>query len=147
VKKIPFIPILVVLVIVLGYFFINFTSLYNSFSPKINYKTQAKTCDLHKGSCKISLGNGQIISLEIFPKNIPLMKTLKFKITSTKELKSLPILKIYATNMFMGEFKLKFKKIKDKIYQANIILPTCSVGGMKWNADMKASPFGARFQF
>ncbi len=146
-KKIPFIPILIILVIVLGYFFINFTSLYNSFSPKIDYKTQAKTCDLHKGSCEISLGKGQKISLEIFPKNIPLMKTLRFKITSTKELKNLPTLKIYATNMFMGEFKLKFKKIKDKIYQAKVILPTCSVGGMKWNADIKVSSLGARFQF
>ncbi len=143
-----FLQIFVVLAIVCGYFFIDFNKIYNEYFKKdVIYSLQDKNCDLHKSSCKITLPNNQSFELEVFPKDIPLMQNLRFQIkTSQKDLENLS-LNIYATNMFMGDFFLKFKSLGDGIYEAKGTLPTCPVGGMKWNADLNTGKYGARFQF
>jgi hypothetical protein len=53
--------------------------------------------------------------------------------------------------MMMGTYELEFKNNGNGNYTTVGTLPTCPVGGMKWNADVQISKFskiiGARFQF
>ena len=57
----------------------------------------------------------------------------------------------YATNMFMGEFEYKLKHLKKGRYELKTILPTCPVGKMSWNIDIKTKTNNkitlARYQF
>lgn len=147
-NKTVFSSILIIILIVGGYFFIDFNFLYNKyFKTQIEYISQNKNCDLHKSACEITSKDTQKFTLEVFPKEIPLMKPLTFKLTTSKEYDNLS-LNIYSTNMFMGEFDLKFKKIGQNSYEAQGTLPTCSVGNMKWNADLKTTKKdGVRFTF
>lgn len=141
----------IVLLLVIIYFSIDFNALYQSFKPETKFITQNKNCDLHKSSCKITIQDGTSFELSITPKEIPLMQTLNFSIKSNKiDLKDL-YLNIYATNMFMGEFNLPLENLGNGRYKASGILPTCPVGNMEWNAEIRieniTNPIGARFQF
>ena len=139
------------LAIVGGYFSIDFNALYQSFKGEAKFITQNKECDLHEKSCKITIQDGTRFELEIYPKTIPLMKPLKFVIKSSDpDIKDLH-LNIYATNMFMGDFNLPLKNKGNGMYEALGTLPTCPVGDMEWNADIRIEKLnetiGARFQF
>ncbi|WP_419770334.1 MAG: hypothetical protein ACNI3C_00635 [Candidatus Marinarcus sp.] len=141
----------IVVAIVAGYFLIDFNSLYNSFRGEGEFTLQNKECSLKESPCSVQLPDGTQFELEIFPKDIPLMKPLTFKLkSSNKELTDLK-LRIYATNMMMGTFELTFINNGNGEYSTNGVLPTCPVGGMKWNADVELSKFnkivGARYQF
>ncbi len=140
-----------VLLIVLGYFLIDFNGIYQSLKGEVKYITQNEQCDLHKSSCTIEIQDGTIFTLSIEPKSIPLMKPLTFSIKSNKDNLENLTLNIYATNMFMGEFYLPIKNLGNGKYQAIGTLPTCPVGDMQWNADIKIEKatenIGARFQF
>ena len=110
-----------------------------------------KNCDLHKGPCSIVIANGESLSLEIFPKHIPLMKTLHFKVHSSNQSLDKMHLKIYSRNMFMGSFDFVLKNTGKGYYETKGIIPTCMVGKMQWNADLeildKNKLIGARYQF
>jgi hypothetical protein len=141
----------IVLFIVVGYFLIDFSSLYQSFKGEAKFITQDFSCNLHKTPCSIKMQDGTSFELEINPKTIPLMQSLTFLIKSNNEnLKDL-YLNIYATNMFMGDFNLPIKNLGNGNYEAIGTLPTCPVGDMKWNADIRIEKLnetiGARFQF
>jgi len=145
------IAISIIAVIVVSYFMIDFNALYQSFKGEAQFVTQNKKCDLHKTSCEIKLQNGTTFELEVTPKTIPLMEELTFSIKSNNpNLENLK-LNIYATNMFMGEFNLPIKNLGDGNYKAVGTLPTCPVGDMQWNADIRIEKLdktiGARFQF
>jgi len=137
--------------IVAGYFLIDFNAVYQSLKGEAKFVIQNKKCDLGKTSCSITIQDGTSFKLEIEPKTIPLMEPLKFSIKSNNpNLKDL-YLNIYATNMFMGDFKLPIKNLGDGNYEALGTLPTCPVGDMEWNADIRVEKLnetiGARFQF
>jgi hypothetical protein len=141
----------IVLFIVVGYFLIDFSSLYQSFKGEAQFITQDSSCDLHQSSCTVKIQDGTTFELEINPKSIPLMQSIKFEIKSNKaDLKDL-YLNIYATNMFMGDFNLPIKNLGNGNYEAIGTLPTCPVGNMIWNADIRIEKInktiGARFQF
>jgi len=143
--------IAIVSVVVIGYFLIDFNTLYQSFKGEAQFITQEKTCDLHNSSCKIKIQDDTTFELEITPKTIPLMEELRFSIKSNNQnLKNLK-LNIYATNMFMGEFNLPIKNLGNGNYEAVGILPTCPTGDMLWNAEIRVEQIdkiiGARFQF
>lgn len=145
-KKSFFLQVFLILIIVLTYFTLDFNKVFNLFKKK-NELVTLKDCDLHEGPCSIQIQDGRIFTLEIFPKTIPLMKELTFKITSSdKSIKKLD-LKIYSQNMFMGEFNLAGKKTKDGIFEIKSFLPTCPVGKMIWNADLNIDSIGAKFIF
>ena len=79
------------------------------------------------------------------------MEEIKFSIKSNKnDLENLN-LNIYATNMFMGDLNLPIKNLGNGNYEAKGILPTCPVGDMQWNAEIRIEKInktiGARFQF
>ncbi|RBQ28153.1 hypothetical protein [Aliarcobacter vitoriensis] len=144
-------PLVAIFTIVIGYFFIDFNLVYQSFKGDVNYVVQDKGCDLHKSSCEIVIQDGTKFVLSIEPKNIPLMEPLTFSIKSNKDNLENLTLNIYATNMFMGEFNLPIKNLGNGNYEAIGTLPTCPVGKMQWNADIKVvqttQDIGARFQF
>ena len=149
--KSAILQVVVVLFIVVGYFLIDFSSLYQSFKGEAQFITQDSNCDLHQSSCIVKIQDGTTFELSINPKSIPLMQALKFEIKSNnKELKDLH-LNIYATNMFMGDFNLPIKNLGNGKYEAIGTLPTCPVGNMIWNADIRVEKInktiGARFQF
>lgn len=150
-NKTLIIQIVVILTIVLGYFFIDFNKLYNSLRGEVKYSVQSSNCDLHKTACEVITTDGTKFELEVFPKNIPLMQTLTFKLKSTNQNLNNPKISIYATNMFMGQFDLQFKNMGNGLYEAQGILPTCPIGNMQWNADIEINKIneriGARFQF
>lgn len=145
------IKISVVIALVAGYFLIDFNSIYKKIKPENSFITQSSDCNLHKKECRVVVDENSSFTLEIFPKPIPLMKKLRFQIKSEdKSIENLTI-KVYTTNMFMGEFSHKLKKIEDGVFEAYVTLPSCKVGNMKWNVDLEKSGFskstGARFQF
>ena len=145
------IPIAIVFVIVIGYFFIDFNTLYQSFKGKAQFVTQESSCDLHKSSCKITIQDGTTFELEVSPKTIPLMEQLTFSMKSNDAKLENLNLNIYATNMFMGDFNLPIKNLGNGNYEAVGTLPTCPVGDMLWNAEIRIEKLdktiGARFQF
>ena len=141
----------VVFLIVLGYFLVDFNSLYQSFKGEAEFITQEKNCYLNKSSCKIEIQDGTTFELEISPKIIPLMQEIKFSIKSNKtDLKNLN-LNIYASNMFMGDLNLPLKNLGNGNYEASGILPSCPPGDMLWHAEIRVEKFdktiGAQFQF
>lgn len=144
-------PVLGILAIVLGYFLIDFNALHQSLKGEAKFVIQDKNCDLKKSSCLIKVQDGTTFELDLDPKTIPLMKAIKFKVKSNNhELKDL-YLNIYATNMMMGELNTPLKNLGNGNYESIVTLPTCIVGGMKWNADIRIEKLnetiGARFQF
>jgi len=143
--------IFIVAAIVGGYFFVDFNSMFNDARGEVKFVSQNDNCDLHKGPCKISLEDGTSFNLEVFPKDIPLMKSVKFKIISENYTQEDISLDVYAKNMNMGSQNIKLKKIKDNEYESNVILPTCIRGNMKWNADIildrLSHRVGAKFKF
>jgi len=145
------IQVIVIASIVGAYFLIDFNKVYNSFRGEVQYVTQNIDCDLHKGPCEVKTTDGTKFTLEVFPKEIPLMENLKFKLTSSNDKLENLNLNIYATNMFMGYFNLKFENLGNGLYEAKGTLPTCPVGNMQWNADIELDKItqrtGARFQF
>lgn len=150
-NKTLIVQIVGITVIVAGYFLIDFNKVYDYFKGEVEYTVQNSNCNLHESECKIVLDNGKEFTLEVFPKDIPLMQNLKFKLKSNDENLENISLNIYATNMFMGYFDLKFKNLGNGLYEATGTLPTCPVGNMKWNADISLEKMnervGARFQF
>lgn len=145
------IAISIIAIIVVGYFMIDFNGIYQSFKGEAQFITQNKQCDLHQSSCKIKIQDGTTFALEVNPKTIPLMEELTFSIKSNNPNLENLILNIYATNMFMGDFNLPIKNLGDGNYEAIGTLPTCPVGDMLWNADIRVEKMnktiGARFQF
>ncbi len=150
-KKALLIQICIVIIIVAGYFFIDFNAIYNSLRGSGGFISQKKDCSLREGPCEVTIQDGTKFSLEIFPKDLPLMKPLKFKVTSSQKNRKDLKLKIYATNMMMGEYILPLKEKKDGTYETIGTLPTCPVGFMKWNVDIEIpkinKTIGAKFEF
>ena len=142
---------IVILAIVSGYFFLDFNKLYQSFKGEAKFVIQDKNCDLHKSTCLIKIQDGTSFELSVEPKTIPLMESLEFSIKSDNPNLENLHLNIYATNMFMGEFNLPIKNLGNGNYKAIGTLPTCPVGDMQWNADIRVEKIdktiGARFQF
>jgi len=150
-KQSALLPIISVLCIVIGYFFIDFNGLYQSIKGEAQFISQDKKCDLHESSCRILTQDGTSFELEILPKTIPLMKEITFSIKSNNpNLENLK-LNIYAINMFMGDLNLAINNLGNGNYEAIGTLPSCPVGNMIWNAEIRieklSKTIGARFQF
>jgi hypothetical protein len=129
-----------------GYFLIDSADIYKFIAGDIKFYEMNKDCDLHKTSCSVEVPNFGKITFDITPKDIPLMKELTFKVTSSVDVDEFDM-NIFATNMNMGYHQFKLKKIADKTYEAKGILPTCVVGGMIWRAEVINGRKGAVFIF
>jgi hypothetical protein len=119
------------------FIFVDMKDIYKFFVGDTVFYTQEAKCDLHVKACKAYFPKNEVMSFEVFPKNIPLMKTLTFRVKTTKNLRPKEFdLHIYATNMNMGYHSFTLKKISQDTYEAKGILPDCLVGGMIWNAEV-----------
>lgn len=150
-NKNSLIQLCVVVLIIGGYFLIDFNKIYNDILGEGEFISQESSCELKKEACSIVIQDGTKFTMDIFPRAIPLMKPLTFKVkSSNKNLENLS-LKIYATNMMMGVYEIPLKAKGDGLYEAIGTLPTCPVGFMNWNADITinkiSKKIGARFQF
>ena len=129
---------------------IDFKELINIFETKTKFIVQ-ENCNLHKNSCSITLEDNTFVSLEVFPKSIPVFKPLVFKVKSSNHFLEDTSLNIYSTSMFMGYFNFKLKNLGKGLYEAKGILPLCPRGKMKWNIDIEIKTqnktIGARYQF
>jgi len=143
--------IFLVAALVGGYFFLDFGSLFKDPRGEVVFTSQLDDCDLHKGPCKITLEDGKSFNLEVYPKDIPLMKPVKFKITSENYNEDVLPLAVYAKNMNMGTQMITLKKVNNNEYESTAVLPTCIRGNMKWNVDIVLDKLthrvGAKFKF
>lgn len=143
--------LVLVVVLVSTYFMVDFNKLYIELRGEGEFIAQDKNCDLHLTPCSITIQDGTKFTLEIMQKDIPLMENLTFKVTSSNPNLQGLSLRVYATNMMMGEFNFALKNLGDGNYETTGMLPTCPVGDMKWNADIEMGSLtkliGARFQF
>lgn len=128
---------LLAVIVVALFIFVDMKDIYKFFVGDTVFYTQNKNCDLHVKACEATFPAGEVMSFEIEPKDIPLMKTLTFRVKTTKNLRPSSFdLHIYATNMNMGYHTFLLKKISQDTYEAKGILPDCLVGGMIWNAEV-----------
>jgi len=128
------------------YFFVDSADIYKLFMGDTKFYQQSPTCDLHLNSCKADIPKLGTFEFDIEPKTIPLMKKLTFTVRSNLNVDELD-LHIYATNMNMGYHNFTLKKVAPKTYKATGILPTCTVGGMIWNAEVVSGNKGGLFNF
>ena len=133
---------------ILTYFFVDSADIYRLFMGDTQFYAQSPACDLHANSCSADIPKLGIIEFDIEPKTIPLMETLTFSIKTQKDIGADELdLHIYATNMNMGYHSFKLKKVSKNSYEAKGILPTCTVGGMIWNAEVVDGNKGGLFTF
>ncbi|WP_024955845.1 hypothetical protein [Sulfurospirillum arcachonense] len=119
------------------YLLVDHTTISSYFKNDIKFYEQPENCDLHVNSCSATLPSYGKISFDIKPKSIPLMKPLIFELTTQDNiLKETLDLHIFATNMNMGYYDLKMKKVSQNLYTATTTLPTCIVGNMIWRAEV-----------
>ncbi len=133
---------------ILTYFFVDSADIYKLFMGDTQFYAQSPSCDLHVSSCKSDIPKIGSFEFDIEPKSIPLMETLTFTVKTKKDIRTDELdLHIYATNMNMGYHRFTLKKIAKNTYQAKGILPTCTVGGMIWNAEVVDGNKGGLFTF
>ena len=131
---------------IVTYFFVDSADVYKLFMGETVFYQQSPTCDLHLSSCKADIPKLGTFEFNIEPRSIPLMEKLTFTVKSNIDANELD-LHIYATNMNMGYHTFTLKKIAPKTYKATGILPTCTVGGMIWNAEVVHGNSGGLFTF
>ncbi|MFK5882249.1 MAG: hypothetical protein QM482_08530 [Sulfurospirillum sp.] len=140
-----------VLILVVAYFLIDSSDIYRWYVGDTNFVKQDKSCDLHKKACSITLGDGSVITLDITPRPIPLMKPIRIHITTKNINLDKLDLKVFATNMNMGLIEKSLKRVKKDTYEGEITLPMCIVGNMIWDVNIIAnepsSSLGAVFEF
>lgn len=150
-NKNTIIQLVIVASLVGGYFFIDTEKIQSLIYGEGEYIVQNKQCNLKETACDVTLQDGTQFTFEILQKDIPIMKPITFKLTTSNEkLDDLKVI-IYATNMNMGLYELKFQNKGNGVHEAIGTLPTCPIGKMNWNADIPvqklSQKIGARFQF
>lgn len=137
-------------ILVAMYVLIDASDVYSWWVGDTKFVTLTEPCNLHDEACSVTLKDGTKLTFEISPKDIPLMKPLHFKVTSTHVLPSIQ-LKLFATNMNMGFHTITLKSSNEGLYEGEGSLPTCMLGGMIWQADIilntPSKSLGALFTF
>jgi len=150
-SKNSIIQLLVIVCIVAAYFLIDVNKVQAMIYGEGEFITQDSQCDLRKGPCEVTIQDETQFSFEIVQKDIPIMKPLTFRVTSSIDSTDDLKLIIYATNMNMGIYELKLLPKGNGLYEAIGTLPTCPIGKMDWNVDIPvqkiSKKIGARFQF
>lgn len=124
------------LVVAVGlYFFIDMKDVYSWWVGDTSFTKADPLCDLHQGQCEATLKDGSSVVFSIEPKSIPLMQPLLFQVKTASSLDKIE-LKMFATNMNMGLHTVELRKTKDGIFEDKGMLPTCTVGGMIWQANV-----------
>lgn len=130
----------------LVYFFVDSADIYRLFMGDVEFTQAPKECNLHISSCKVNIPDMGEIEFSVSPKPIEVMQTLTFSIKTDIDTNNFK-LNIYATNMNMGYHNFELKKVAPNRYEAKGTLPTCTVGGMIWNAEVVNKNRGVIFTF
>jgi hypothetical protein len=126
----------IIAVLLIGaYILIDSDDVYRWWIGDTHFAQVTNDCDLHMSACEVTLKDGTLLTLDIEPKEIPLMKPLHFKVTSSIDLPSLEI-KLFATNMNMGLHTIKLTHTSQNTYEGEGMLPTCIMGNMIWQANV-----------
>ena len=126
---------IIAILLIGAYIFIDAKDIYQWWVGDTSFSRQDALCDLHESSCDAILKDKTTLRFEINPKEIPLMKPLHFKVTSSIDIPKID-LKIFATNMNMGFHSFELKKTSQGVYEGDGMLPTCIVGNMMWQANV-----------
>lgn len=126
---------IIAVVLIGAYVLIDSHDVYRWWVGDTHFVEASSACDLHTQSCEVTLNDGSLLSLDIEPKTIPLMKPLHFKVASSIDLPKIEI-KLFATNMNMGLHTITLKQTTKGIYEGEGVLPTCVVGNMIWQANV-----------
>ena len=133
-----------------AYILIDASDVYRWWVGGTHFSTPTSACNLHEERCSATLKDGSIVTFEIVPKTIPLMKPLHFIVTTSHELSAVD-LKLFATNMNMGFHAFSLKPTQKGVYEGEGTLPTCIVGDMIWQANVILNDthesLGATFTF
>ena len=93
----------------------------------------AESCDLRAGPCARRIGEGQV-SFEIAPADIPLMKTLTLRVTTSELEVAGTVVEIRGLNMDMGLNRTVLQRDQSGSWVGETILPLCSQRRMEWEA-------------
>jgi hypothetical protein len=142
---------MIVLLGVGGYFFIDSHDVYRWWVGDTHFTTAPTSCNLHVSTCELTLSDGSLVSLDISPKPIPLMKPLNFRVLAPNLRLPFIELKLFATNMNMGFHTFKLFPKEEGVYEGEGMLPTCVVGNMIWQTNLiinqPTQSIGATFYF
>jgi len=154
--KLPrFYKLLFLEIVVVGaigaYVFIDSHDVYRWWVGDTHFTVAPSECNLHVNACTVPLVDDSLLTLEIEPKPIPLMKPLHFRVLSHTSTLPFIEIKLFATNMNMGFHTFKLYLKESGYYEGEGMLPTCVVGNMIWQANviLNASDqsMGATFYF
>ncbi|WP_438865421.1 hypothetical protein [Neptunicella sp.] len=98
-------------------------------NQQIHY-TNDTYCAINDGQCQITK-NGQVISLQMSPANIPLEEEITLKFTLPNEL---IVNQAWVTgiNMYMGKTPVIIESVAGNVTQAVTFLGSCSEPHMQW---------------
>ena len=136
--------------LVASYFLIDSHDVYRWWAGNTKFVI-VKECNPNIERCDAMLIDNTHLSLDIEPKPVPLMKTIRFRVTI--EDPSLPFVEatLFATNMNMGLHTFKLLSKGNGLYEGEGMLPTCIVGNMIWQTNIvlnkPAKSIGATFFF
>ncbi len=142
---------IILLLGVAGYFFIDSHDVYRLWVGDTHFTVAPTSCNLHVKACEVRLKDDSLITFEVSPKPIPLMKPLHFKIIAPSLTLPFIELKLFATNMNMGFHTFKLLEKEKGVYEGEGMLPTCVVGNMIWQTNLIINhpheSIGATFYF
>lgn len=147
--KLLFIETLIV-GLVAAYFLIDSHDVYRWWAGNTKFVI-VKECNPNTEHCEATLTDTSLLTLDIEPKPIPLMKTITFRVTL--ENTTLPFIEatLFATNMNMGLHTFKLFSKGNGLYEGEGMLPTCIVGNMIWQTNIvinkPTQSIGATFFF
>lgn len=142
-KKALALEISLLLLLVLGYFS---ADIYAYIKRESLSYTPPLACELNSQDCALNLKDGSILEVGVEPKQILPLQKAKFRVKNIGA-KSVSAV-VRGLNMEMGVHEYKFTKVADSLFEADILLPSCSID-MKWQIDVfvekNSGAFGGGF--
>lgn len=103
--------------------------------PSISATAQLdKSCDLRKGACTSTLPDGGTVRFSITPKDIPILRPLKFKVTVDGVAVSNVEVDLTGIGMDMGYNRPKLESLGNNQFLGKAIIPVCVRAKMDWEA-------------
>ncbi len=104
--------------------------------------TADPTCDLRRTACRLALDDGRVLSLDIEPKQIPLMQRLRLDVGVDGSTPEAITVEIVGLNMDMGLNRTRLALVSPGHWSGETILPICSRARMDWEAQVRVSDPG-----
>jgi hypothetical protein len=107
------------------------------FFPTTTFKAAVDpACDLRADACTTRLDDGARVTLSIEPKEIPVVKPLRLKVTlSGISAKSIQV-DFSGVDMNMGFNRTRLNQDQEGLFSGQAILPVCVWDAMEWEAQV-----------